>query len=740
MIWIGVGLGLLFWIIDSCVDALVFYDRSLVLELFAPAPVEIWMRTTVLCLMIAFGVVAHVAITARIRAEGARLEQTRLLALDAEVGRILNRDDEFQALLQGCTEALVRHLDAAFARIWILNPNEQMLELQASAGMYTHLNGRHSRVAVGQFKIGNIAATKKPHLTNAVVGDPRVHDQEWAKREALVAFAGYPLVRGQEVFGVMALFSRNPLPELTLTMLATVADRITVGVERQRATEASHKLARHVESILASAGEGIYGLDRHGKMHFVNPAGAAMLGYEVEELLGAPMHETVHHTKADGSPYGSEDCPIYAAFHDGAVHKVDTEVFWRKDGTSCPVEYTSTPIWEQNQLAGAVVTFRDVTERQEAQEALMRSEHLLRSIINNTTAVIYVKWADGRYILINSQYEKLFNISQEQMRGRTDYDIFPKEIADAFRENDLKVLRTKGPIESEEDAPHEDGLHTYISVKFPLLDASGMPYATCGISTDITELKCAQDELRKSEAKRIEALQQSDALKSALLSSISHELRTPLTAIKSSVAALLGSGDGKNQSVHDDLLLGINYEVNALAGLVENLLDMSRIEAGAWKPQFEWHVFEELLEGALRQLSGHLRNRKLDLSVPPDLPLILLDALQIQQVLVNLLDNASKYSDEGSPIQVGARVQGKEMEVRVVSVGQTIPPGDVTRIFERFYRVPVGHQRLIRGSGLGLAICRSFVEAHGGRIWAESTPEKVTTITFTLPVCGVPTE
>ena len=122
--------------------------------------------------------------------------------------------------------------------------------------------------------------------------------------------------------------------------------------------------------ILESAGEGIYGLCTDGLTTFLNPAAAHILGWEVDELLGKPMHKILHHTKPDGSHFPAHECPIYAAFKDGKVHHIDNEVFWRKDGSSIPVEYTSTPIYENNKLAGAVVVFTDISKRKEDEQAL----------------------------------------------------------------------------------------------------------------------------------------------------------------------------------------------------------------------------------------------------------------------------------------------------------------------------------------------------------------------------------
>lgn len=127
------------------------------------------------------------------------------------------------------------------------------------------------------------------------------------------------------------------------------------------------------ETILNAAGEGIYGLDREGNTTFVNPSAAAMLGYTAKELIGESMHALLHHTKADGSHYHKENCPIYAAFNDGVVHSIDDDIFWKKDGTSFPVSFTSTPIYKDEKVTGAVVVFKDVTERKRAEEKIQKA-------------------------------------------------------------------------------------------------------------------------------------------------------------------------------------------------------------------------------------------------------------------------------------------------------------------------------------------------------------------------------
>ena len=197
-------------------------------------------------------------ISERKRSEQALTDRIRLEALRADVGVALGRGDTLRTLLQPCTEAVVRHLGAAFARIWTLTEGDGVLELQASAGMYTRLDGSRSRVPVGRSKVGIIAQERRPILTNAVIGDPQFIDQEWAKREGLVAFAGYPLMLGDRLVGVMALFAREPLAEITGAALASVAGQLALGIRRHMVEQdlrRSEENLRFLSSELLSAQE-----------------------------------------------------------------------------------------------------------------------------------------------------------------------------------------------------------------------------------------------------------------------------------------------------------------------------------------------------------------------------------------------------------------------------------------------------------------------------------------------------
>ncbi|MEO1447264.1 MAG: PAS domain S-box protein, partial [Cyanobacteria bacterium J06635_11] len=149
-------------------------------------------------------------------------------------------------------------------------------------------------------------------------------------------------------------------------------------------------LRRQYQLILNAVGEGVYGLDMQGNVTFVNPAAASMIDWEVDDLIGQSMHQVLHHSHPDGSHYPKECCPIYAAFQDGSTRRITDEVFWRKDGTSFPVEYISTPMQdEQGQLIGAVITFRDITQRKWAEAVLQQANEDLETKVRERAAALY---------------------------------------------------------------------------------------------------------------------------------------------------------------------------------------------------------------------------------------------------------------------------------------------------------------------------------------------------------------
>jgi two-component system sensor histidine kinase KdpD len=238
------------------------------------------------------------------------------------------------------------------------------------------------------------------------------------------------------------------------------------------------------------------------------------------------------------------------------------------------------------------------------------------------------------------------------------------------------------------------------------------------------------------EAQRAQVQIETERLRNSLLSSVSHDLRTPLTVITGSASSLLEGEAAFDASTRRELLQTIFDEGNRLNRLVANLLDMTRLEAGTIHVQKEWQPLEEVVGAALGRLEPRLQGRPVSVSLPADLPLVPLDSVLIEQVLVNLLENALIYTLGDSPIDITAWPADGAVVVEVADRGPGLPPGDEQRVFEKFYHTqPLGRAG---GVGLGLTICRGFVEAHGGRIWAENRIGGGAQFCFTLPLGGPP--
>jgi two-component system sensor histidine kinase KdpD len=233
------------------------------------------------------------------------------------------------------------------------------------------------------------------------------------------------------------------------------------------------------------------------------------------------------------------------------------------------------------------------------------------------------------------------------------------------------------------------------------------------------------------EAQEAEVRIETERLRNSLLSSVSHDLRTPLATITGAVSTILEDRTGLDAATQRELLESVHEEAERLNRLVQNLLEMTRLESGALQLKQELHPPEEIIGAALGRVGKRLGDRRVTTKVPSDLPLVAMDDVLIEQVLVNLLDNALKYTPAGTPIEVIATATDQNLTIEVADHGPGLPAGEEDRVFEKFFR---GEQIVARGAGLGLAICRGIVRAHGGRIWAQNLPGGGVAFLFTLPL------
>ena len=328
---------------------------------------------------------------------------------------------------------------------------------------------------------------------------------------------------------------------------------------------------------------------------------------------------------------------------------------------------------------------------------------------------------------------------QLQCGAAADFDLSAKEMGVAHWAFDLGQMAGRGT----DTLPGTEALYV------PLL-ASGAPVGALGVKPHSSERLFIPEQLHLLEAfahqtalavaadKLLQKQQQTqmqmetEKLRSSLLSSVSHDLRTPLAAITGSASSLIDNGDSLPASTRRDLLENIHDEAERLERLVSNLLEMTKLESGAVQLRKELHIPAEIIGSAIARVEERLGSRSLTTQIAPELPLVPMDALLIEQVLVNLLDNALKYTPEGTPIDISAEIKENRLVVEVADRGPGIPEADLPRLFEKFYRGPQKETK--SGAGLGLSICKGIIEIHGGTISAENGPGGGSLFRFTLPL------
>jgi PAS domain S-box-containing protein len=669
------------------------------------------------------------------RTEEELAESARLETLRADVGEALIGAQPLPAVLQECTEAIVQHLDAAFVRIWTLDRASTVLVLRASAGMYTHLDGAHSRVKVGDFKIGRIARDRKPHLTNDVPNDPEIGDPAWARREGMVAFAGYPLIVESRVVGVLALFSRQALAESVLIELKPLGDGIALYIDRKESEEALRQTEERSRLLLASSGEGIYAVDLEGNCTFANPACARLLGYaDAGDLLGKSAHELFHHTRPDGTPYPREECRIDRALGSGKGVEIDDEVFWRRDGSSFPVEYRANPIRSNGTRLGAVITFVDTTPRRRAEEAMRLRESALRAIAQGVFITDPTR-DDEPLSYVNAAFERLTGYALREVKGR-DIEFLRGPETDAAAVEELRAAYRDGRNVSVEVLFYQkDRTPFWATLSLaPVTDVGGTATHFVGVLTDVTERKRIEEQL--VEAKQ--AAEAANVAKSQFLASMSHELRTPLNAVI--MYSELLQEECEDRGLADFLpdLEKIRLGGKHLLSLINGVLDLSKIEAGKMELSLEKFELAQMMDevvGTVQPLVGKKANT-LDLRCAPDLGEMYSDLTKVRQILFNLVSNACKFTEKGTITLEATRTHeptGDWITFRVGDTGIGMTPEQVAKLFQRFTQGDASTTRKYGGTGLGLAISKHFCEMMGGEVTASSVSGAGSTFTVRLP-------
>ena len=293
-------------------------------------------------------------------------QRARQATLGERVSVALIESGSLPTILERCAKAIVRHLDAACVRIWTIDEESGMQELQAGAGSSCHIDGPLDRVAVGESEIGLIAREHRPQCTDDVLGAPWMSGKDWARRMGIVAFAGYPLIVEGRLVGVLATFAREPLGENAFKTLASVADTMAQGIERKRVERQLRHQLDVTRTITDNLSSGLLALDPGGRVTFMNPAAERMLGASATESLGKDICEVASPRSASDAP--PEDYSLLQSMRAGETVRVDDDAFGCKDGTVFPVAYTASPIFEDGRVVGSVIAFQNMTRFREVEE------------------------------------------------------------------------------------------------------------------------------------------------------------------------------------------------------------------------------------------------------------------------------------------------------------------------------------------------------------------------------------
>ncbi len=459
---------------------------------------------------------------------------------------------------------------------------------------------------------------------------------------------------------------------------------------------------------------------------FLNQAVEKIFGYPAYEFFEDPefWFKTIHPEDREQLVHQRH------ALAQAGSHEIEFRIV-RPDGEVRWLHDRAQAIRGEN---GAVVRLdgitSDITERKRAEEQLAEERNLLRTLIDHLPHYIYVKDMEGRFVLDNiADARSMGAQSPEEVVGKTNFDLCPPDLAEHYHQDDMAVMQTGQPLlYHEEVATNERGERIAIlTSKFPLRDSHGQIVGLIGISMDMTERKRAEQQVIELGTQRARVKMLADFVRDA-----SHDFRTPLSTINTSLYLLRRLNDRGQQIQRIDI---IEQQVAQVARLVEGLLTMTRLDSeGIFN--FQPQDLNRLVREVHMRMSPQAADKQLQLALDlaDGLPPVPVDAVELGTALMNLVENAVQYSSPGETIQVRTCVERDCVLVEVSDMGIGISPEDLPHIFERFYRVDKARSAETGGVGLGLPIALKIVEAHKGRIEAESTPGQGSTFRIRLPL------
>ncbi len=523
----------------------------------------------------------------------------------------------------------------------------------------------------------------------------------------------------------------------------------TIATELQHATHALKSSEAFLKSLLENLPIYIYRKDLDGRYVFANPRFSGLYGRQPEQLIGKNVFDLTAN-KELAEKRAKEDLLVIAK---GRTFEFEDKQSLG-NGTVIYLHSVKTPIFDiSGKIIGTQGMFLDITERQQAEQALKAakeaaeattqelkhatdalatSESFLKSLLENIKVNIYRKDVEGRLTFANKSYCDRKAKPLEELLGKTDFDLFGREQAEKYHRDNMRVIETRQPFETEELQIDSSGRESWIHIiKVPVIDSSNRAVGTQGMFWEVTEQKQAEEALKMAK----EAAEAAARAKSEFLANMSHEIRTPMNGVIGMTGLLL---DTELSPLQQEFAETIRNSADMLLTIINDILDFSKIEAG--KLTFEKLDFDlaETVENTVDMFAEQALRKNIELasSIPEDVPCNLRgDPGRLRQVLTNLISNALKFTERGEVIVRLTKESSTEthtvVRFSITDTGIGIPPATQQRLFQAFTQADSSTTRKYGGTGLGLAISRQLVSMMEGQINVESEAGKGSTFWFT---------
>ena len=537
---------------------------------------------------------------------------------------------------------------------------------------------------------------------------------------------------GQAAQNVVAILS---LPVAVVFPFGTVALGLLLVHQQKRFTleQALRESEERYRSVITAMKEGVVVWDADDAISAYNPGAERILGATGNQLTA--MQSNVSQLRlihADGTPFPLENFPYRLALQTGQPQNEVVMGMFRPDGSLVWLLVNAQPLFKpgESKPYAALATFADISESKAMMEALVSERDLLRTLIDSTPDYIFIKDADGKFIISNEAHARAGNMTARQLIGKTAFDLFPPDLAEQFHADDMEIIESGQELLNLErtTVDAQGNFKTVLTSKVPLRNRDGRITGLVGISRDITERKLVERQALElaSERERMKILQR-------FIGDLSHDFRTPLTIINNSIYLLRKITDPERQQGQLDK---IEAQVMRMDDLLGDLLKLDNLVHGdaphAFQPVDANALVGEVV--AVLEVTAAEKSQVIQVTTDPKLPSVMADADQLKQAVASVIENAMHYTLEEGTIRVRINMLDRRVAIEVEDNGIGISEEDLPHLFEPFYRVDQARSTTNGRSGLGLSIARRIVEAHGGTIEVQSTLGRGSIFTIFLPV------